>query len=151
MVEGGICIDGGTSGVVSDVCGENGSVVTPIEIENVMTTLPPSDKSEQQEKAACSAVEVKKGEQNKCFMENGVCKTHNCEVLKVKTKVKRWAYLEKKKQYGFKHSTAVRLICKSGGSSESDVGRSQYSQAVGISSLGSRKGKVKTEFYWMMR
>ena len=70
-------------------------------------------------------------------MKNMRCETHNCEVVKVKTRVKKWAYLDKKKQWGYKHSTDVRLICKSGSKSEAiSSGCSQDALVKGIKSDG---------------
>ena len=52
---------------------------------------------------------------------------------KVKSSVKKWAYLTKKKQWGFKYSTSVKLICKSGGEVEGlTSGSRQISQTEGI-------------------
>ena len=79
-------------------------------------------------------------------MKNGWCEAHKCEVKKVKTKVKKWTYIERKKQYGYKHSTAVRLICKSGGDQVVEIERAQSEKAVGISDVGRQGRESQSEF-----
>ena len=60
---------------------------------------------------------------NKCIMRKMKCVTHNCDIKRVKEKVKAWGYIEKKILYGWKYSTKSRLICKSGlDTSSSDSG-----------------------------
>ena len=137
-------------GVVRDDDDNIDSVVKTGEYGVPESPLPSGDSYSQhnQKKAEGGTFDDVKGDTGcaqKCFMENGLCRTHNCEVVKVKQKVKRWAYLDKKKQYGYKHSTAVRLICKSGGGGpESDVKRDIDGLAGGISSLV-RQGRESSD------
>ena len=115
--------------------------------ENDATPTPSSSEFRQQEKALHSAVEeVKVGGPMKCCMQNGWCVTHNSEVMRVKTKVKKWTYIDRKKQYGYKYSTAVRLICKSGGDQVPDLERAQSDQTRGISDVERQERESQNKF-----
>ena len=132
---------GNTMDVVSVSLGGGDSVVRPEMGENATIPLPSSGCSDNQEKAPVSG--RTEGARNKCLMKNMRCKKHECDVVRVKTKAKKWVYLEKKKQWGYKHSTSVQLICKSGGDSDVNLnGQTQDSQ------IGTLKGKVRKNFHW---
>ena len=48
----------------------------------------------------------------KCDVDNtGWCRTHAGMTKKIKFKSSKWAWLEKKKQYGYKYVTTTRIIC----------------------------------------
>ena len=69
---------------------------------------------------------------NECVMRDMRCIKHDCEIKKVKSSVKKWAFLTKKNQWGYKYSSVTRLICISGGEVKGP-GRCQTGQTQGIS------------------
>ena len=145
--KGYVVNEGDTDDVVRRKEGENNDVVRQGRGEVTVAPLPSSSGSVQHEKATGSEdPEVIQGEKIKCVMKNLKCETHLCDVVKVKTKVKKWAYLDKKKQWGYKHSTAVRLLCKSGSvdSGAKVSGKADTDQALGIKSDGRQNEKGKS-------
>ena len=74
------------------------------------------------------------------------CVTHNCNITRVKERVKAWGYIEKKKLYGWKYSTKSKLICKSGiDTSSSDSGLARDVVTGGISAMFGLGGEINNE------
>ena len=97
--------------------------------ENNCGTLTPSSGSIENEKATATASAREDVKKEKCIMNCMRCVIHNCEVRKVKSSVKKWAYLDKKKKWGYKYSTCMKYICIFGGE-------------VGVSASVSRPGNL---------
>ena len=106
--------------------------------------LPSSGRSVQHEKAGnTGAAEKVTLQVNKCLMRKMKCVTHDCNIERVKEKVKAWGYIDKKKMYGWKYSTKSRLICKSGlETSSSDSGLARDVVTGEISDRFSLGGKT---------
>ena len=106
---------------------------------------PSSGQRVQTEKASGSSAGMKVTNRvNKCIMKNASCITHNCEIKKVKEKVKKWGYLNNKKQYGWKHSSITRLICNSGTASSGSTIRQTSDDMTGeISDVFGKGGEIK--------
>ena len=47
-----------------------------------------------------------------CVMKSGKCMTHDCLIEKVLTKRKVWAWIERKKSFGYKTCQTTKLICR---------------------------------------
>ena len=70
--------------------------------------LPSSGQNVQHEKARQSGPVL--NDNAKCVMKDLRCVTHDCIVKKVKVKDKRWGYIDRKKQFGWKHSSRKRCV-----------------------------------------
>ena len=45
------------------------------------------------------------------FDKNRICELHGCEAKKVKIKLSKWRYIDKKKEFGFVKVTETKLQC----------------------------------------
>ena len=60
----------------------------------------------------CVENKVEVGFRQKCvFDKNRICELHGCEAKKVKIKLSKWRYIDKKKEFGFVKVTETKLQC----------------------------------------
>ena len=112
---------------------------------NITTLQPSSEEIEKQtEKAATTSAKGDTIGGNECVMRDMRCIKHDCEIKKVKSSVKKWAFLTKKNQWGYKYSSVTRLICISGGEVKGP-GRCQRGQTQGISRNSGVGGRNNTD------
>ena len=49
--------------------------------------------------------------EKKCRIRKSRCITYDCEAKRMKTSVKEWGWLERKKLFGYKYRNISRIIC----------------------------------------
>ena len=79
---------------------------------DVKTTISNENYVKNTVSTGCVEDNVEVGLRQKCvFDKNRICELHGCEANKVKIKLSKWRYIDKKKEFGFVKVTETKLQC----------------------------------------
>ena len=67
----------------------------------------------------------------KCVFRRGRCVTHNCDTRSFKVSVKKWQWIDRRKEYGFVSSKVTKYICLNLVNVKTAPGKASLSVEVG--------------------
>ena len=91
----------------------------------------------------------------KCIFRRGKCVTHGCDTKSFKVSVKKWQWIDRRKEYGYVSSKTTRYIClnmvegrlapgMASSSSGIDVSQQQHNVGVEVGRIFSEEKTIST-------